>query len=537
MFNLLFFYFKDFNSAICTYDLTAVICHHGTVCGGHYTCYARHETKGKWYEYDDQLVTEVSEEDVQRCEAYVLFYRKVNPQMAVLRARASQLLDMCAETSASDIRFFVSKQWLNKFYTFAEPGPIDNWALLCPHGALPPNKAPIKSQLVVALPQPLWDYMYRQFGGGPACNHLYECDVCRRAAEELSQRQTLELEAFQQYKDETTATIYAISMTWLRQWQLFVGGDGANDDPGPINNTSIAGHIVDGNEPIRSVRSGSDYAQINSTLWRFFYGVYGGGPVIILRGLPEEIPALNKKETVVDTSDIRSAPEIPVATIEAALPSPSKPCSVATDMQPPVVEKKSKKVVKNVSFEDDGELLENSSISSTVSSSAELVNVVGQRNKSHRSASTTVTEIVNKKDKRHRGGITTNGLFGPEGKSCHILPYNYITSKFAFSFMFSGLGKYSDNSLYMQQPTTSVGGSLNPSPPLTNHTKSIHPKKTATASTDGDVGAEQMIDLPDRKAHKSRKKIKIKSIKKQVKLQNSHHNHHQSESDRSDSDR
>lgn len=505
--------------------MTAVICHHGTVGGGHYTCYARHEAKGKWYEYDDQLVTEVSEEDVQRCEAYVLFYRKVNPQMAVVRARALQLLDMCAETtSASDIRFFVSKQWLNKFYTFAEPGPIDNWALLCPHGALTPNKATIKSQLVVALPQPLWDYMYKKFGGGPACNHLYECDVCRRVAEELSQRQTVELEAFQQYKDETTATIYAISMAWLRQWQLFVGGDGSND-PGPINNTSIAGHIADGNEPIRSVRLGSDYCQINSSLWRFFYSVYGGGPVIILRG--EDISVFNKKETLVITIDMNPAPEIPVATVEA-LPSPLMSCS---DM-PPVSEKRTKKVVKNVSFEDDGELLENSSISSTVSSSADLI---GQRNKPHRPAST-VTEIVNKKDKRHRGGITTNGLFGPEGKSRCKFPSHFIILD---SLVFSCLGKYSDNSLCLQQPTTA--GSLSPSPPLTIHTKSMHPKKTITApaasATDGDVAAEPTIDLPDRKAHKSRKKIKIKSLKKQVKLHNSHHNHHHSESDRSDSDR
>lgn len=35
-----------------------------------------------------------------------------------------------------------------------------------------------------------------------------------------------------------------------------------------------------------TIRPGSDYAQINSTLWKFFYGTYGGGPEIVLRGNP-----------------------------------------------------------------------------------------------------------------------------------------------------------------------------------------------------------------------------------------------------------
>lgn len=36
------------------------------------------------------------------------------------------------------------------------------------------------------------------------------------------------------------------------------------------------------------MKSGSDYAQINATLWNFFHGIYGGGPEIILHGgIPE----------------------------------------------------------------------------------------------------------------------------------------------------------------------------------------------------------------------------------------------------------
>lgn len=350
--------------------------------------------------------------------------------MTAVRSEAMQLADWCG-AEPSGIRFFVSKQWLNKLNTFAEPGPIDNWALLCPHGALPPNKAPIKSQLVVALPQPLWEYLYQKFGGGPACNHLYECDICRRDAEALLLRQNNELDDFQRYKDETTSTIYAISMTWLRQWQIFVGGGGsADDDPGPINNAAIANNSTDtaSHMPIRSVRPGSDYAQINSSLWTFFYTIYGGGPVIILRGNGEELKEIKKTEKtdIVDETAIL---------LEVKVPAPQQPVQpdtkktdtdVAVDVvkESPQLPQKVKKVIKNVSFEDDGELNENSSIASSTQSTDTAVSggsgsgsniaPIYKRIKQHHYVKS--PEIISKRDKRHRSGITSNGLFGPEGK-------------------------------------------------------------------------------------------------------------------------
>ena len=43
--------------------------------GGHYTTYALNYVNLSWYEYDDQIVTEVDPQQVENCEAYVLFYR------------------------------------------------------------------------------------------------------------------------------------------------------------------------------------------------------------------------------------------------------------------------------------------------------------------------------------------------------------------------------------------------------------------------------------------------------------------------------
>ena len=45
------------------------------VTGGHYTTYALNYINLSWYEYDDQIVTEVDPQQVENCEAYVLFYR------------------------------------------------------------------------------------------------------------------------------------------------------------------------------------------------------------------------------------------------------------------------------------------------------------------------------------------------------------------------------------------------------------------------------------------------------------------------------
>lgn len=293
---------KDCKSEVSTYDLTAVICHHGTVGGGHYTSFARHELTGKWFEFDDQLVTEVTPEIVQNCQAYVLFYRKSNPKMSIIRAHAKELADS-NPIQPSDLKFYVSRQWINRFNTFAEPGPIDNYSILCPHGGLPPCKAALSSHLVVPLQQPLWDFLYKQFGGGPICNRLFECDTCHRAAEMLARRQEDELEAFMKFKGEfqnenTPTTIYAISMAWFRQWQLFAEGK-TNEDPGPINNAPIAittttttsSDLGDGRSittTTTTVRPGSDYAQLNKKLWKFFHSIYGGGPEIILRGGPND---------------------------------------------------------------------------------------------------------------------------------------------------------------------------------------------------------------------------------------------------------
>ena len=104
-----------------SFDLTGVICHHGSAGGGHYTAYALNHLDYEWYEFDDSTVSKVDAGAVMNSEAYVLFYRKNNCKTEPLRKEIQSLLVQDQE-SPGLIQFFVSKQWLNKFDNFAEPG-------------------------------------------------------------------------------------------------------------------------------------------------------------------------------------------------------------------------------------------------------------------------------------------------------------------------------------------------------------------------------------------------------------------------------
>ncbi|XP_013182377.1 PREDICTED: ubiquitin carboxyl-terminal hydrolase 20 isoform X1 [Papilio xuthus] len=280
---------KECTSRVSRYALSAVICHAGTAGGGHYTCVAR--TATGWHAFDDAAVTPVPPHHLHSCEAYVLFYRKVNPQMTVLRQKASEILES-TNVEPNDIKFYISKQWLNKFNTWAEPGPIDNGDFVCVHGGVRPERAEQLPALAAVLPQPLWQFLHNQFGGGPAVSHAHECGVCARAQQRLRVRRARELAAFADLhtlfqEQEHPCSIYAISMQWFRLWQGFVRSRSPlPPPPPPVDNTNIV--IAQEMDGITTylLKPGSDHAQLSEELWRFFTGIYGGGPEVRLRSPP-----------------------------------------------------------------------------------------------------------------------------------------------------------------------------------------------------------------------------------------------------------
>ncbi|KAL2298054.1 hypothetical protein Nmel_017015 [Mimus melanotis] len=313
---------KECVSQITTYDLLSVICHHGTAGSGHYIAYCQNVINGQWYEFDDQYVTEVHETVVQNAEAYVLFYRKSSEEAVRERQKVVSLASM---KEHSLLQFYISREWLNKFNTFAEPGPITNHTFLCSHGGIPPNKYHYIDDLVVILPQNVWEYLYNRFGGGPAVNHLYVCSICQVEIEVLAKRRRIEIDTFIKnvtysmarrlawgfpsaqgqlghenavqresvkpsclvpallnkafQAEESPSVIYCISMQWFREWEAFVKGKD-NEPPGPIDNTKIAltkpgGHV--------QVKQGADYGQISEETWVYLSTLYGGGPEIAIR--------------------------------------------------------------------------------------------------------------------------------------------------------------------------------------------------------------------------------------------------------------
>ncbi|XP_023371922.1 ubiquitin carboxyl-terminal hydrolase 20 isoform X3 [Otolemur garnettii] len=272
---------KECTSQITTYDLLSVICHHGTAGSGHYIAYCQNVINGQWYEFDDQYVTEVHETVVQNAEGYVLFYRKSSEE--AVRER-QQVVSLAAMREPSLLRFYVSREWLNKFNTFAEPGPITNQTFLCSHGGIPPNKYHYIDDLVVILPQNVWEHLYNRFGGGPAVNHLYVCSICQVEIEALARRRRTEIDTFIKLNkafqaEESPSVIYCISMQWFREWEAFVKGKDS-EPPGPIDNSRIAqvrgsGHV--------QLRQGADYGQISEETWAYLNNLYGGGPEIAIR--------------------------------------------------------------------------------------------------------------------------------------------------------------------------------------------------------------------------------------------------------------
>ncbi|XP_065752233.1 ubiquitin carboxyl-terminal hydrolase 33 isoform X4 [Phocoena phocoena] len=179
-----------------------------------------------------------------------------------------------------DLQPFLAKDSPAQIVTY------DLLSVICHHGtasSVPPRKASYIEDLVLMLPQNIWDNLYSRYGGGPAVNHLYICHTCQIEAEKIEKRRKIELEIFIRLnrafqEEDSPATFYCISMQWFREWESFVKGkDG--DPPGPIDNTKIAvtkcGNVI--------LRQGADSGQISEETWNFLQSIYGGGPEVILR--------------------------------------------------------------------------------------------------------------------------------------------------------------------------------------------------------------------------------------------------------------
>eukprot|EP00795_Rhopilema_esculentum_P010621 gene10621-19361_t len=267
---------KDWHSEFTTYDLCAVITHFGNVGGGHYIAYAKNCINGKWYEFNDSLISEVSEYVVESTEAYVLFYSKRSSADQTFRAHVREAIEKMSNTNPCQTRY-ISREWFNRFETCAEPGQISNFDFLCRHGGVPPSLFSRVKSMVLDIPLEIWSTLSLRYGGGPEVRKLSECHECK----DLQRRREKELEcfsklhdAYQNNPDEKAA--YVLSITWYKRWHAFAKGD-EQEPPGSIDNTNI----LELKGTVYSLLEDSDYGLISSETWQFFQSTYGGGPEFV----------------------------------------------------------------------------------------------------------------------------------------------------------------------------------------------------------------------------------------------------------------
>ncbi|KAH8264640.1 hypothetical protein KR038_011263 [Drosophila bunnanda] len=67
-----------------TYQLYAVSNHYGSMEGGHYTAFCKSANYGKWFKFDDQVVTTLDTSNVVSSAAYILFYTWLPPMQLSL---------------------------------------------------------------------------------------------------------------------------------------------------------------------------------------------------------------------------------------------------------------------------------------------------------------------------------------------------------------------------------------------------------------------------------------------------------------------
>lgn len=58
-----------------SYSLTAVVVHHGSISGGHYTAFIKHRNQ-RWYLCNDSQVRPATAKEVRSSQAYILFYER-----------------------------------------------------------------------------------------------------------------------------------------------------------------------------------------------------------------------------------------------------------------------------------------------------------------------------------------------------------------------------------------------------------------------------------------------------------------------------
>eukprot|EP01121_Diplochlamys_sp_Union-15-3_P022501 TRINITY_DN9604_c0_g1_i1.p1 TRINITY_DN9604_c0_g1~~TRINITY_DN9604_c0_g1_i1.p1 ORF type:complete len:781 (-),score=104.18 TRINITY_DN9604_c0_g1_i1:57-2399(-) len=250
------------------YDLCAVINHRGGLSGGHYVAYCKNKIDQKWYEFDDRVVTEVSESTVKNVEAYVLFFVKRKP---LKRLKEIEKIKSLTIKEKDTKKYYVSKYWYQKWLSLENPGPITNDEIICPHMRVKQEfKESIKSR-VVALSEQAFYLLYQNYGGHKL-ESIEPCEICLRRIVEKKRIKEL---------DRTTISTgefwYLLSQDWLLTWQGFIKGT-RDLPPAAVSNYLL---LQPDGTPKEGLKRNEHYRGVTKEVWEYFISQYGGGPPII----------------------------------------------------------------------------------------------------------------------------------------------------------------------------------------------------------------------------------------------------------------
>ena len=279
-------------SSSSEYDLLGIVNHRGSFNGGHYVAYCKNFETGQWYEFDDSRVRVISEPELMAVQAYLLFYiQKSEPDRERQRQEIIKTISNCSDSSTSA---FVSKQWFNRLVHSSNPGPIDSFDVACPHGQLRPALFNESTRGTVNFLKGIPDSeeffeqlraVYGEMGGSEGgfgiLNDPHRCERCLEEAAALKKRRSkedLEIQVLDTATIPSGESWCLIDSNWLHCWNAFKNG--SQGPPGPISNHRLFKSNSNGATLRDNLTRGTHYRGVNERVWNYFYGIYGGGPMI-----------------------------------------------------------------------------------------------------------------------------------------------------------------------------------------------------------------------------------------------------------------
>lgn len=278
-------------SARPLYDLYAVICHSGSLHGGHYYAYAKHPGTREWHEFNDSAVIKVDEETVASAEAYVLFYEQQTPvakaeERELMKAKILTFLEKYPTSSPGPDVPHVSLTWFMKWLNTNDPGPMNAPSMTCEHNVPIWLERPHSHS--IPLPTAVADHFKHAYGGAFWYLRTEPCSICEEKHIEETRRlkgieaKKLEIKARREEEysnverfgrllkepSEVQRGYYFIDRKWITGWLEFAKGI-SDVVPGPIDNSELIKHPRH-----------AKYRVVNISVWEYLLSQYGGGPEI-----------------------------------------------------------------------------------------------------------------------------------------------------------------------------------------------------------------------------------------------------------------